>query len=273
MNSDMEADLRAILGSEMAQIIIDTQAIAGYELPPEARNGFLAFHKFITDPVPNYISTWRASTATEHWYHRHVNGILGDVQSAIRRAFYHRDRMAEIEGALLNAIDKVDYKSRLGNSTFALGSTHKWDFEYQAFVLAIRSALDYLRRALSAYFRDKGHSYNSWPKALRSAKPRGLTDALLATYEARKDGLVYLKQNQAGVSLRDQIAHHGHVSPATINLTAKGLFLVGGGEDLAFNREIPIRSLQEIMMGRAEYLVETIDAFLAVFIIEIGKGG
>ena len=52
MNSDMEADRRAILGSEMAQIITDTQAIAGYELPPEARKGFLVFHKFIKDPVP-----------------------------------------------------------------------------------------------------------------------------------------------------------------------------------------------------------------------------
>jgi hypothetical protein len=271
MNSEMEASLRVILGSEMAQIIIETQAIAGYELPPEARKGFLAFHKFVTDPVPNYISKWRASTATEHWYHRHVNGILGDVQSAVRRAFYHRDRMAEIEGALLSAIDKDDYKSRLGNSTFALGSTHKWDFEYQAFVLAIRSALDYLRRALSAYCHDKGHSYNSWPKALRSAKPKALADALLATYDARRDGLVYLKQNQAGVSLRDQIAHHGHVSPATINLTAKGLFLVGGGEDPAFDREIPVQSLKGMIKARAEYLAETIDAFLAAFIVEAGK--
>jgi len=271
MNPDMEATLRSILGSEMAQIIIDTQAIAGYELPPDARKGFLAFHKFITDPVPNYISTWRASKATEHWYHRHVNGILGDVQSAVRRAYYHRERMAKIEDALLRAIEQVDYKSRLGNSTFALGGTHKWDFEYQGFVLATRSALDYLRRALSAYYHDKGHSYNSWPKALRSAKPRGLADALFATFEAQKDGLVYLKQNQAGVSLRDQISHHGHVSPATINLTAKGLFLVGGGEDLAFNREIPIRNLESLIKGRAGYLVETIDAFLAAFILEAGK--
>lgn len=273
MNSEMEADLRAILGNEMAQIIIETQAIAGHELPPDARKGFLAFHKFITDSEPNYISKWRASKETEHWYHRHVNGVLGDVQSAVARAYYHSDRMANIEDALLRAIEQVDYKSRLGNSVFAIGNTPKWDFEYQAFVLATRSALDYLRRALSAYFKDKSHSYNSWPKALRSATPKALADALLATHEARQGGLVYLKQNQAGVSLRDQIAHHGHVSPATINLTAKGLFLVGGGEDLAFNREIPVRSLQGMIRGRAEYLVETIDAFLAAFIIEVRKGG
>ena len=141
--------LRAILGNKMAQIIIETQAIAGYELPPDARKGFLAFHKFITDPEPYYISKWRASKETEHWYHRHVNGVLGDVQSAVARAYYHSDRMAKIEDALLRAIEQVDYKSRLGNSVFAIGNTPKWDFEYQAFVLATRSALDYLRRALS----------------------------------------------------------------------------------------------------------------------------
>jgi hypothetical protein len=273
MNAEMQATLRSILGNEMAQIIMETQAIAGYELPPEARRGFLLFHKFITDPVPSYISAWRASKQTEHWYHRHVNGILGDVQGAVARAYYHRDRMAQIESALLSAIERVDYRSKLGNSTFGLGSTLKWDFEYQAFVLATRSALDYLRRALSAYFQDKSHSYNTWPKALRAAKPKALAEALLATYEARRNGLVYLKQNQAGVSLRDQIAHHGHVSPAVINLNAKGLFLLGGGEDLAFNTEIPIRSLQSRMNERAEYVVETIDAFLAAFILEAGRIG
>jgi hypothetical protein len=140
MNPDMGATLRTLLGNEMAQVVIETQAIAGYELPAEARKGFLSFHKFITDPVPSYISRWRASRTTEHWYHRHVNGVLGDVQNAVRRVFYHRDRMTEIEGTLLRAIEKVDYKSRLGNSTFVLGHTPKWDCEYQAFVLATSSA-------------------------------------------------------------------------------------------------------------------------------------
>src|ERR1700733_2443762 len=238
MNPEMEAGLKAILGPEMAQIIIDTQAIAGYELPIETQKGFLFFHEFVTDPVPGYIAKWRASPTTEHCCHRPVNGILGDVHSAVRRVFYHRGRMMEIEDTLLQAIESVDYKSRLGNAVFALGNTPKWDFEYQAFVLATRSALDYLRRALSAYFHDKSHSYNSWPKALRHPKAPALARALLETYEAQQDGLFYLKQNLSGVARRDQIAHHGHVSPATINLTAKGLVLVGGGEDLAFNREV-----------------------------------
>jgi len=271
MNPEMEAGLKAILGPEMAQIIIDTQAIAGYELPIETQKGFLFFHEFVTDPVPGYIAKWRASPTTEHWYHRHVNGILGDVHSAVRRVFYHRGRMMEIEDTLLQAIESVDYKSRLGNAVFALGNTPKWDFEYQAFVLATRSALDYLRRALSAYFHDKSHSYNSWPKALRHPKAPALARALLETYEAQQDGLFYLKQNLSGVARRDQIAHHGHVSPATINLTAKGLVLVGGGEDLAFNREIPIQSLRGIINGRADYLVSTIEAFLATFITEVRK--
>src|SRR5580692_9549210 len=107
MNSEMEATLRTVLGTDLAQIISETQAIAGYELPPQTRRGFLLFHQFVTDPVPRYIAEWRASPTAEHWYHRHVNGVLGDVQNAVRRAFYHRDRMAEIEEALLRAIEKV----------------------------------------------------------------------------------------------------------------------------------------------------------------------
>jgi len=267
MNPEVQARLRATFGT-MGQLIVDIQAIAGYELPLEARRAFLSFHKFVTDPVPNYAAEWRSSPATEHWYHRHVNGVLGDVQSAVARAFYHRDRMAEIEGALLRAIEKVDYKSLLGNSSCGFGSTLKWDFEYQAFVLATRSALDYLCRALSAYFKDKSHSYNSWPRMLRAAKPKALADALLAVHEAQREGLVYLKQNQAGVSVRDRIAHHGHVSAATINLMPQGLFLLGGGEDLALNRDIPVTSLQPLIQERSQHLVNTIDAYLAAFIEE-----
>jgi hypothetical protein len=54
-----------------------------------------------------------------------------------------------------------------------------------------------------------------------------------------------------------RLPHHGHVSPATIHLTPKGLFLVGGGEDLAFNAEIPIQRVQALIKERADNLVET----------------
>jgi hypothetical protein len=92
MNSEIEATLQTVLGTDLAQIISETQAIAGYELPPQARRGFLLFHQFITDPVPSYIAGWRASPTAEHWCQRHVNGVLGDVQNAVRRVFYHRPR-------------------------------------------------------------------------------------------------------------------------------------------------------------------------------------
>ena len=128
-----------------------------------------------------------------------------------------------------------------------------------------------LRRARSDFSHDEGHSYNSWAKTLLHTKPKALADALLATYKAPEDGLVYLKQNRSGVSLRNQIAHHGHVSPATINLTANGLFLVGGGEDSAFNREIQIRSLQTLIGERATYILETANASLDTFIGEVRK--
>lgn len=169
--------------------------------------------------------------------------------------------MAQIERELLGAIESVDYRSKLGNATFAIGNTLKWDFEYRSFVLATRSALDYLRRSLSAYFHDKSHSYNSWPRALRSAKQGNVAGALLTICEAQKERLVYLREDRDGVSIRDRIAHHGHTSPATINLTAAGLFLVGGPERLRVDRQGAVCSLQSIIEGHLKCLVNAITHF------------
>jgi len=120
--------------------------IAGFELASEQREPFLSFHKFITDPVPEFISTWRVDTETEQKYYvRVVWGVLDNVQNAYLAVRYHHGRLTEIEGGLRSLFSNYDFELIAPGSSLVLGNTVKWAMEYQAFVLAYRRTLDYQR--------------------------------------------------------------------------------------------------------------------------------
>lgn len=190
-----ESFFNPVLQSAIAAV----ESQAGYRLPEDARQGFLSYHAYVAStPPPSFISTWRGDAKLEHWYHRHVNGVLGNVQNAVACAFYHRDRLLHIEEAVLSELEKHNYQEVLGNSTVGLGNTLKWDFEYQAFVLAVRRCLDYMTRALSAYFQDKSHSFRQWPKFLGHAKPKEVAEALLAIHLAHARRFDYVLSDHKG---------------------------------------------------------------------------
>src|ERR1700681_2601793 len=156
------------------------QAIAGYDLPQTARTAFLRFHALITStPPPEYITRWRSTPRLEKWYLAHAGGVLDNVQDALTGAYYHRDNVAEIESALLVRLERLGLKETVPpNSTVAFGNTVKLDLEYQAFVLVARRCLDYLTRALAAYFKHDFHSFRDMPKSLERLKPSSVADEI-----------------------------------------------------------------------------------------------
>lgn len=134
---------------EFAQAVSAVQAIAGFDVPDQHRAAILRFHGFITQPQPEYVSVWRAEPNLEKWYHRHVNGILGDVQGALAAAHYHKANLGRLESDLLAALRATGLLEHVGSSGVGFGGTRKLDFEYQSFVLACRRSLDYLSVALA----------------------------------------------------------------------------------------------------------------------------
>jgi hypothetical protein len=208
------------------------ESIAGYKLSAADRQPFLYFHNYVTNPQPDFITNWRSNPRLEKWYHRFVNGFLGDVQNTIACVFYHHGRLKAIETAVIENIEKFDYRRVIGNSTVALGNTLVWDFEYQAFILAYRRCLDYLARAISAYFRNDFHSFRQLNSFLRKQGPESITIPLISLHEKYSPLFEFVLSQGNRKSVRDKISHYEYVPVGTINLSQRGFVLAGGGEQL-----------------------------------------
>ncbi len=50
-------------------------SIVGYRLSAADRQPFLYFHNYLTNPQPEFITTWRSDPATEKWYQRFAKQV------------------------------------------------------------------------------------------------------------------------------------------------------------------------------------------------------
>lgn len=233
MDEDVFKRMRDSVASPVIQECMATiESIAGFPLSSIDRQPFLYFHSYVTNPQPAFISIWRADPQLEKWYHKFVNGFLGDVQNTLACVMYHHGRLKAIESAVMQNIEKLDYRRVIGNSTIALGNTLTWDFEYQAFILAYRRCLDYLARAICTYFKNDFHSFRRLGSFLEKRKSSAVTQALISVHTKYFPLFEFVLSEGDRKSLRDKISHYEYVAVGTINLSQYGFVLVGGGEQL-----------------------------------------
>lgn len=252
----------------VADAIAIARRVAGYQLPSEARHGFLRYHAFVSSkPAPPFLSKWLADPKMEPKYHRHINGVLHHTQSAVASVFYHRDRILAIDRELNAALATCKYQDSIKvGSVIGVGGTLRLDFEYQAFVLGVRRVLDHLTYALSVYSSGENHSFRDWPKALASFKKSRVAQVLLATHTEHAPKFGYVIKSGATWSTRDRIAHREHVDAGCVNLGRHGLALAGGGENLKPSFvDSAAEQLSQVIARRAEELVQAVDAFLDAF--------
>lgn len=257
--------LALVAAPEAVQAMAAAERIAGFDIPSGRQAAFQRFHASISDPPPAYVTAMRSTPASEKWYHRHVNGVLGDVRGALAAAHYHKDNLARIERDLLAALAGCGLVERMGRSTMALGATRKLDFEYQAFVLACRRALDYLAGAVGAYFRTEASSFRSLPRTLRSASPAPVAHAVVAAHGRHAAALDFIMA-EGRRSVRNRIAHYEFVSAGSINISRRGLMLVGGGEELRIGAAPSGAALDEVLAARLDQLHACVDDVLASFV-------
>jgi hypothetical protein len=166
---------------------------------------------------------------------------LADLQQALWCIAYHRERVEFIEQGLTARIAEHPRAAELQrrNGTLGGGNTLALDFEYQAFVLACRRALEYLGCALFYYFKqNRGYSPFKDARA-RMAKPHPLKPApvhvaLRAAFEEVSSLCepFLTEQGDGTRSVRDTLTHYSYVPAGVLNITPRGVNLVGGGEDL-----------------------------------------
>lgn len=253
---------------EMQSCLAKVREIAGYELSPADKAPFLAFHKFITDPQPIFITELRTDPKREHWYHALVNGMLGNVQGSYNCVLYHQGRVTQTEQALLQALQEHRIKGFSENGSVGLGGTTVLDFEYQAYVLAYRRCLDQLAYALAAFFKNKYTSFRTLPRFLERRKPKEVAQKLSAVQAKYECEFEFVLSEDGVPSVRDRIAHYEFVQAGCFNLSTRGVVLVGGGENLNLQGS-STNSLTEILNRKSHNLHQCITEMIDVFITEV----
>src|SRR5262249_33467431 len=130
------------------------------------------------------------------------------------------------------------------------------DSEYQAFIFAVRSTLDYLTKSVCAYFKNESHSFHKWPGLIPALKPADTAERIgkvLRPHHAALDHFFFANDR---MSVRDRIAHKEFVGAGTPNANALGVYLLGGGENL--NLEGRLSSVLDRHLDRAKRAVESI---------------
>ena len=259
----------ALMGrEEMRKFWGCVQEAAGFHLSRAECEPFLLFHRYITEPEPQFITQWRADPEKGRWYRLLVNG-LGHVQNSFACVRYHQERARAIEVAAHSCFEKAGVKDRLGNSTVGGGNTLALDFEYQAYVLAYRRCLDQFARALAAYFRNDHHSFRHLPRLLKKAKPAAVAEAISAVIERRSVRFDFVLSAPGESSVRDRIAHYEFVPAGVMNISYRGFVLMGGGEELGLGASPAL--LGDVLARRTEDLFGCIAELVSVLVSESAK--
>jgi hypothetical protein len=207
---------------------------SGFDMPPSVKALFTSYHKHFFDPPrPAFSADWGEAFPNWRWQKRHSEAVLGSVQSAVAAVYYHRDNMVRIENEILFFGKKTELLAFIGNGSIGIGNTQKLDFEYQAFVFAYRRSLDYLARAIASLLKQEFHSFRTLPKDLDPYGTQNWVRLLVAMHKKHLPRLYSFLSDGQTKSTRDLIAHYMHVPAGCLNVNAKGIFFMGGGERLS----------------------------------------
>ena len=94
----LDQSIALMASEEMRKFWVCIREAAGFHLSSAECEPFLAFHRFVTEPEPQFITAWRADPKKERWYRLLVNGV-GNVESSFACVRYHQERVRSIEAA------------------------------------------------------------------------------------------------------------------------------------------------------------------------------
>lgn len=160
---------------------------------------------------------------------------LGHTLEGLAIANYHVERVGEIETELAQMVASLQDPPR--SSSVGFGS-RKLNAEYQAFVFALRRAVEYFSAAVGAFFKTDCRRIKDAPSAISGREPRERSSVAITAIEAGLSRIPGLLTSEAAQSTRDRMAHAEFVDAGTYNAVwdASGNLsvqaLVGGGEEL-----------------------------------------
>lgn len=248
---------------ETLQLLDD---ILGIKLDENLKQPFLKFHDYITNPEPEFLTTWKKDERLNNWYNKICNTILGDVQNAYACVLYSYVNLENLEKNAHNFIMERKFIETLKKGQgIGVGNTLRWDFEYQSFILAYRRLLDYLAIGISAYFKNNFNSFRTLKDNLKKLNKPVETENIILTIEKYLPLFDFVMSDGNRKSIRDSITHKEYATVGVLNINSKGIVLVGGPENLNLHGK-EIVTLAEIQMIRIENLRNCISELIENYI-------
>jgi hypothetical protein len=209
------------------------RALLGFDLPKDETNVVAALHRHVYGPQGTFKREDRlASEEEQERYLLFVECCIASVGQAYRLAAFRRDQIALLEEKADSIIKELWPSTGIQAGAVTIGHSTRFDGEYQSFLFASRSCLDYYDRGIRAYLRQPEGDYDSFSthrSALVSCS-HAPSKILLQIHERHKESLAFALGRG---SRRNRTAHREFLLGAHVVATERGLRLGGGSEKLS----------------------------------------
>lgn len=216
------------------------ERIAGFELPATTKSKFLAVHAAVTRTprLPVLASLTVEGESRRDWLKPFTEAVLGHVQEGLAASYYHLTNVESIEREITTFASAAvgDLRIPMG-SGIAGGNTRRLNFEYQAFVFAVRRTMEYFAVSVGSVFKREAHRIRTLAASIEGAEPVELGKRVqLKLNDSLQNLSDLLPPAESERSVRDQLAHWKAVDAGVFNISAgpNGTFIgiAGGGENI-----------------------------------------
>ena len=175
----------------------------------------------------------------DRWFSR-ICSQWNDIRQTLRAIVYHCDNVRNYERRIGEAVAPLLEATERRGFTIGAGQHEKLDAEFHAYLFAVARLLEYLCRAVAAYFRLETRSLRKLLPKLESAEPRIKAASILNTIQSFEDQLGrFWVRTDSVKPTRDWLAHYHYVQSGCLNMmvTMNGtvcVSLFGGPDKLGF---------------------------------------
>jgi hypothetical protein len=231
--SDMEANQR--LEERIQRMHAAIALAASSELPPPLREQLDAASLAVGEPDSAAPLEHLVSQTGKPDWRRRLAEHLGHALEGLAIANYHVERVAEIEADIAAAIKSLHDPPPSSSVGFR---SRKLDAEYQAFVFALRRAIEYFAAAVAAYFKTDCARIRTVRAAIAECDPNERSAGAAAAIQDGLNRLPDVLTQGNARSIRDRMAHWEFVAAGSLEavwdeagqLRLTGI--AGGGEEL-----------------------------------------
>jgi len=233
------------LAHSSSSLFSKIENVSGFNTPKRCTIDFKRLHeKIIADPLPETLKHLiKKSDKGRDWLTIFRSAILGNVQEGLTASYYHLLNIESIENEMIAIASKEIQNIDLKNGGISGGNTSKLNYEYQAFVFALRRTLEYLASSISSFFKCEGNRIRHVEKMIKGREPKEINEKISKIVSKAIVQLAdILPSNDDGLSVRDTLAHWKAVDAGIFNISEHDdeiiITLVGGGEKLEMKKPI-----------------------------------